>query len=66
MEVQVKEKVKELMDSIDKQVLLCETNEELLMIASCMLSTAKLIFKNQLGDEGVKTLFMESLKYGQH
>lgn len=65
-EINVRQRMAELMKPIDRQIMMCDNDNELLMLASAMLSSAKHIYELQLGKEGVKTLFMESLKNGEH
>lgn len=61
-----RERMAELMAPVDKQILKCNDDNEVLMMASCLLSTAKLLFDEVLGKEGTKTLFMECLRNEDH
>ena len=46
----------ELMKPIDRQIMMCDNVEDLLMLASNMMVTAKMIYVQQLGGEGAKLL----------
>lgn len=45
------------MRPIDTQIMMCDNRDELLMLASIMMTTSKNIFRDQLGEEGSKELF---------
>jgi hypothetical protein len=49
----------ELMKPIDRQIMMCDNVEDLLMLASNMMVTAKLIYVQQLGGEGAKLLIQK-------
>jgi hypothetical protein len=49
----------ELMRPIDKQVMMCDDEADLMMLACAMLSTVKTIMDNQLGVEGRKKMLSE-------
>lgn len=51
-----KKRMAELMAPIDKQIMMCDNEQDVLMLACMMLSTAKHIFDNQLGVEGRKKM----------
>jgi hypothetical protein len=51
------ERMRELMRPIDTQIMMCDNRDELLMLASIMMTTSKNIFRDQLGEEGSKELF---------
>lgn len=51
------DRMKELMKPIDRQIMMCDDKNELLMLASIMLTTSKQIFRTQLGEEGSRELF---------
>lgn len=61
-----RERMTEFMAPIDDQIKKCQNDHDLLMLASAMLASSKNIYETILGKEGVKTLFMESLKRGEH
>lgn len=59
---EVTKRMAELMEPIDKQILMCDNKHDLLMIACCMLTTAKDIFDQQIGIEGRKQMFEDYTK----
>ena len=59
-------RMQELMQPIDRQIMMCDDVQDLFALASIMMVTSKNIFKNQLGREGaIKVLekVVEDLKY---
>jgi len=52
-------RMKELTKPIDQQILMCDSREDLLMMASVMLSRTKEIFDLELGEEGRKEMFKD-------
>ena len=49
-------RMEELMRPIDRQIMMCDNVEDVLMLASNMLVTAKMIYVQQLGGAGAKEL----------
>ena len=49
----------ELMRPIDRQIMMCDNAEDVLMLASSMMITAKMIYIQQLGGEGAKYLIQK-------
>lgn len=49
-------RMNELMRPIDRQIMMCDNVEDVLMLASNMLVTAKSIYVQQLGGAGAKEL----------
>ena len=49
-------RMQELMQPIDRQIMMCDNVEDLLMLASNMLVTAKSIYVQNLGGSGTKEL----------
>ena len=47
------------MRPIDRQIMMCDNVEDLLMLASNMMVTAKMIYVQQLGGEGAKFLIQK-------
>jgi hypothetical protein len=54
-----KERMKELMDPIDRQIMMCDDREDLIMIASAMMVYAKDIFDHEIGITGRKRMFKD-------
>ena len=48
--------MEELMRPIDRQIMMCDNVEDVLMLASNMLVTAKMIYVQNLGGAGTKEL----------
>jgi len=55
----VKKRMDELMEPIDRQILMTDSREELLMIACAMLQRTTEIFDAQLGVEGRKQMYKD-------
>ena len=53
------ERMEELMRPIDRQIMMCDNVEDVLMLASNMLVTAKNIYVQNLGGAGAKELFQK-------
>ena len=51
---EVKERMKELFKPIDKQIMMCDDGNEVMMLACVMLQSAKDILDSQLGQLVVK------------
>ena len=52
-------RMEELMRPIDRQIMMCDNIEDVLMLASNMLVTAKGIYIQNLGGAGTKELFQK-------
>ena len=59
-------RMKELMKPIDQQIMMCDDRQDLLALASIMATTAKMIFIQQLGQEGAREVLTSLVenKYG--
>jgi hypothetical protein len=55
----IKNKMAELMQPIDQQIMMCDDTDELLMIACAMLQRVKEIFDNTLTEEGRRKMFKD-------
>lgn len=53
----VRDRMAELMEPIDQQIMMCDNREELLMLACAMLTSVKDIFDQEIGPEGRKQMF---------
>ena len=58
----IKVRMKELIKPIDEAVMMCDSREEVLMLASVMMIRLKDIFDAHIGKEGRKTMFMDFAK----
>lgn len=52
-------RMKELFEPIDKAVMMCDNSNDLLMMASCMMISAKEIYDNHLGIANRKKMFKD-------
>ena len=50
----------ELSKPIDQQIMMCDSREEVLMLASVLLTRVKDMFDTQIGTEGRREIFMEA------
>jgi hypothetical protein len=57
MNREVQQRMAELMEPIDRQILMCDDREELLMLACAMLTSVKDIFDQEIGPDGRKKMF---------
>lgn len=57
----VRDKMKELMEPIDRQIMMTDDRSELLMIACAMLHRAKDIFDNELGRRATEEIFVRTI-----
>ena len=59
MQDNIRVRMAELMEPVDKQIMMCDSREDLLMLASCMMITVKDIFDQQIGEDGRKIMFRD-------
>ena len=52
----------ELMRPIEQQIMMCDSREDVLMLACAMLDKAKTILDSQIGVEGRKTIISDANK----
>jgi len=55
----VRKRMDELMTPIDRQIMMSDSREELLMIACAMMQRTTEIFEAQLGVEGRKQMYKD-------
>jgi hypothetical protein len=55
----IEKRMQELMLPIEKQILMCDNREDLLMIACAMLQHVRTIFDQELGEEGRRQMFKD-------
>ena len=58
---EMEERMAELMLPIEKQIMMCDNRQDLLMIACAMLQHVNTIFAQELGEEGRQTMFRDML-----
>jgi len=56
---QIQDRMQELMGPIDMQIMMCDNTEDVLMLASTMLVTAKNIYVQNLGGKSSKELLQK-------
>ena len=54
------DKMAELARPIDQQIMMCDTREEILMLASVLLIRVKDMFDSEIGKEGRREILMEA------
>jgi len=55
----VRKRMDELMEPIDRQIMMSDSREELLMIACAMMQRTHEIFLNELGENGSKQMYKD-------
>ena len=53
----IEKRMTELMSPVEQQIMMCDTREDLLMMACAMLQRTHEIFLNELGEEGSKLMY---------
>jgi len=53
----IQDRMAELMQPIDQQIMMCDGREDVLMLACAMLQRVREIFDSQLSVEGRKKMF---------
>jgi hypothetical protein len=57
---EVEQRMSELMAPVDQQLLMCDDEKDLLMMACAMLQRSSDIFDQVIGQEGRKRMFKEA------
>ena len=57
--VNIQERMSELMQPVDQQVMMCDDRNEILMMACAMLQRVREILDAQIGVEGRKEMFKD-------
>jgi hypothetical protein len=55
----VRQRMGELMEPIDRQIMMSDNREELLMLACAMMQRTHEIFVNELGENGSKQMYKD-------
>jgi hypothetical protein len=55
------EKLTEIMKPLDNEIMMCDTNNDLLLLASCMMAVSMQIYKTQLGSKKVKIILQSAI-----
>jgi hypothetical protein len=56
---EVARRMDELMAPVERQIMMCDTREELLMMACAMMQRTTEIFNSELGIEGRKQMYKD-------
>ena len=59
---EMQDRMSELMLPIEKQILMCDNRQDLLMMACAMLQHVNTIFGQELGEEGRQMMFRDMLE----
>ena len=54
------QRMAELSKPIDQQIMMCDSREEVLMLASVLLTRVKDMFDAQIGTDGRREIFMDA------
>jgi hypothetical protein len=57
----IQDRMAELMQPIDQQIMMCDDREDVLMLACAMLQRVREIFDSQLSVEGRKKMFRDMI-----
>ena len=57
--VNIQERMSELMQPVDQQIMMCDDRNEILMMACAMLQRVREILDAQIGVEGRKEMFKD-------
>ena len=55
----IRNRMAELMEPIDRQIMMCDNREDLLMLACAMLTSVRVIFDQELGKKARIQLFKD-------
>jgi len=58
----VEKRMSELMSPVDQQIMMCDDQQDLLMMACAMLQRVDEIFTQELGESGRAQMFRDVLK----
>jgi hypothetical protein len=55
----IRDRMAELMEPIDRQIMMCDNREDVLMLACAMLTSVRVIFDQELGKKARVQLFKD-------
>ena len=61
----VRKRMDELMEPIDRQIMMSDSRQELLMIACAMMQRTNEIFRQVLGEEGARRMY-EDMRWAEN
>lgn len=53
------QRMQELMTPVEQQIMMCDTREDLLMMACAMMQRTHEIFVNELGESGAQLMYKD-------
>ena len=56
---QIEQSMKELMEQVDRQLMMCDNREDQLMMACAMMQRVKELFDLHIGERGRKIMFKD-------
>ena len=56
---EVEQRMRELMAPVEQQIMMCDDEKDLLMMACAMMQRTREIFDQTLGEEGRRKMFKE-------
>lgn len=56
---EIQRRMAELMEPVDRQIMMCDDGRDLLLMACAMLQRTKELFDQCLGEDGRKQMFKE-------
>jgi len=59
---QITDRMQELMKPVDQQIMMCDSREDVLMLACAMLDKVKTILDSQIGEAGRKDIIESANK----
>jgi hypothetical protein len=59
MSDKIEKRMSELMEPINRQIMMCDDRHDQLMLACAMLTTVKDIFDLHIGEDGRRTMFKD-------
>jgi len=57
---EIQERMKELCKPVEQQIMMCDSREEILMMACAMLTHVKTMLDSQIGIDGRKQIIKEA------
>ena len=56
----IQDRMKELCRPVEQQIIMCDTSEDILMMACAMLTHVKTMLTTHIGRDGMKKILMEA------
>jgi len=55
----VRNRMQELMEPVERQIMMCDDRHDLLMMACAMMQRTHEIFLNELGEDGARLMYKD-------